>query len=52
MDPEAAFTVGLFSVLDALMSMRMEDVLSELPLSTELSQALLTGDGLLGELLT
>ena len=26
-DPEAAFTVGLFSVLDALMSMRMEDVL-------------------------
>ena len=51
-DPEAAFTVGLFSVLDALMSMRMEDVLSELPLSTELSQALLTGDGLLGELLT
>ena len=30
-DPEAAFTVGLFSVLDALMSMRMEDVLSELP---------------------
>jgi len=51
-DPEAAFTVGLFSVLDALMSMRMEDVLSELPLSTEVSQALLTGDGLLGELLT
>ncbi|HVG67106.1 MAG TPA: hypothetical protein VM785_02855, partial [Gaiellales bacterium] len=31
---------------------RMEDVLSELPLSTEVSQALLTGDGLLGELLT
>ena len=34
------------------MSMRMEDVLSELPLSRDVSQALLTGDGLLGELLT
>jgi EAL and modified HD-GYP domain-containing signal transduction protein len=51
-DPEAAFTVGLFSVLDALMSMRMEDVLAELPLSADVSQALLTGEGLLGELLT
>jgi EAL and modified HD-GYP domain-containing signal transduction protein len=51
-DPESAFTVGLFSVLDALMSMRMEDVLSELPLSRDVSGALLSGDGLLGELLS
>ena len=51
-DPEAAFTVGLFSVLDALMSMRMEDVLSELPLSRDVSNALLAGEGLLRELLS
>ncbi len=51
-DPESAFTVGLFSVLDALMSMRMEDVLSELPLSRDVSNALLAGEGLLGELLS
>jgi c-di-GMP-related signal transduction protein len=51
-DPESAFTVGLFSVLDAFMGMRMDDVLSELPLSDDLAEALLDRSGLLGELLT
>jgi c-di-GMP phosphodiesterase len=49
--PEAYFTVGLFSVVDALMSMRMEDVLAELPLTEEVQAALLRGEGSLGEVL-
>jgi EAL and modified HD-GYP domain-containing signal transduction protein len=51
-DPESAFTVGLFSVLDAFMGMRMEDVLAELPLSADVGAALLDRSGVLGELLT
>ena len=40
-DAASYFTVGLFSVVDALMGMRMEDVLEELPLAPELTEALL-----------
>ena len=39
---ERFFTVGLFSVLDAMLDRRMEDVLDQLPLSDEVIQALLT----------
>ena len=39
--PEKHFTVGLFSVLDALMDSPMEEVLQELPLSDDVNRALL-----------
>jgi c-di-GMP phosphodiesterase len=51
-NPDAHFTVGLFSVVDAFMNMRMQDVLSELPLSKEVSAALLDRSGPLGEVLS
>jgi EAL and modified HD-GYP domain-containing signal transduction protein len=50
-DTGAHFTVGLFSVLDAFMNTSMLDVLSELPLSPEVSDALLERSGDLGEVL-
>jgi len=50
-DPAAHFTVGLFSVVDAFMNMRMTDVLAELPLSPEVAAALLDHSGPLGEVL-
>jgi c-di-GMP phosphodiesterase len=51
-DPDAHFTVGLFSVVDAFMNMRMEDVLGELPLSPEVAGALRDQSGPLGEVLS
>lgn len=51
-NPDAHFTVGLFSVVDAFMNMRMQDVLSELPLSPGVSAALLDQSGPLGEVLS
>ena len=51
-DLDAHFTVGLFSVVDAFMNMRMQDVLSELPLSPEVTAALLDQRGPLGEVLS
>ncbi len=51
-DPEIHFTTGLFSVLDAFMNMRMEDVLSELPLAPEVSHALLSFEGPVGDVLS
>jgi EAL and modified HD-GYP domain-containing signal transduction protein len=51
-DPDAHFTVGLFSVVDAFMNMRMDDVLSELPLSPEVAGALRDHSGPLGEVLS
>ncbi|HEX2378364.1 MAG TPA: hypothetical protein VHI30_12445, partial [Gaiellales bacterium] len=50
-DTEAYFTVGLFSVIDAFMNMRMEDVLAELPLGPDVSLALLQRAGPMGEVL-
>jgi EAL and modified HD-GYP domain-containing signal transduction protein len=49
--PQTAFTVGLFSVLDALMNQDMADVLEQLPLSDELNDALLYRRGEFGDLL-
>ena len=48
---EAGFTVGLFSVLDALLDMPLEDVLKQLPLSDETNSALLEHKGKLGAVL-
>lgn len=48
---ETGFLVGLFSTIDAMMSHPMDELLKSLPLSDEIKQALLGGDGNLGELL-
>ena len=45
------FTVGLFSVADALLGSSMEDVLETLPFSDEIRAALLRREGPKGELL-
>lgn len=42
---EIAFTVGLFSLLDALMGIPMQDALSRISLSDEIGQALVDGTG-------
>jgi c-di-GMP phosphodiesterase len=51
MRARAAFTVGMFSLLDALLDQPMAKVLETLPLGVESKQALLGGSGELGELL-
>ena len=48
---DAHFTVGLFSVADALLGVPMEDVLETLPFSDEIRAALLRREGPKGELL-
>ncbi|RMH07719.1 MAG: HDOD domain-containing protein [Nitrospirae bacterium] len=45
------FTVGLLSVLDGLFDQSMEELVASLPLATEIVQALLHREGLLGETL-
>ena len=50
-DPEAAFTTGLFSVVDALTDCSMVELLQSLPLSSEIIQALLAHDGPKGRIL-
>jgi len=49
--PDTYFTVGLFSVLDALMDAPMEKTLEALPLSAEVEAALLERQGPMGEVL-
>jgi len=48
---KSAFTVGLLSVLDALMDTSMENALSKLPLATDIKEALLHSKGTLGHTL-
>ena len=48
---DAAFMTGLFSVLDALLNVRMDEALARLPLSEELTAALIEHEGPLGRLL-
>ncbi|MEM6471799.1 MAG: HDOD domain-containing protein [Planctomycetota bacterium] len=45
------FTLGLFSVLDALLDLPMRSVVESLPLSSEINEALTDGSGELGETL-
>lgn len=47
-DPESFFTVGLFSILDALLDTRMEAIVGNLPLSPEVADALVNGAGRYG----
>jgi len=49
--PEECFTVGLLSVLDALMDMPITDVVAQLPLAQHISSALVDHGGVLGEVL-
>ena len=48
---ETFFTVGLLSVLDALLDCSMEEALEQLPLVEEIRNALLRGEGAAGEAL-
>jgi EAL and modified HD-GYP domain-containing signal transduction protein len=50
-DPDSAFTVGLFSVLDVLAGRPMDEILDELPLSDDVKSALLNRNGSLGSTL-
>jgi EAL and modified HD-GYP domain-containing signal transduction protein len=50
-EKEAYFTIGLFSVVDALMDTSLVEVLRQLPFSQEIMDALLRYDGRKGELL-
>ncbi|HWK30076.1 MAG TPA: HDOD domain-containing protein [Solirubrobacter sp.] len=50
-EQERLFTVGLFSVADALLDASMEQVLETLPFSDEIAAALLRREGPLGEVL-
>ena len=49
---ETLFTIGLFSVADALMDAPMEEVLESLPFSDQIRAALLRREGPQGELLS
>lgn len=51
-EPDTAFTVGLFSALDALMDTPLPELLQALPLADEVDQALLERRGPLGTLLS
>lgn len=51
-EAENLFVVGMFSLLDRLLGMPMNDVLGHIHLSDAVSQALLTRDGMYGPFLT
>lgn len=51
-DPESAFTVGLFSMLEALCERSLGSLLAELPVTPEVAAAVSSRSGPLGELLT
>ena len=50
-DKAAYFTVGLFSILDAVMDQEMKDIIEQLPLCETISSALLKKDGNMGQAL-
>lgn len=50
-DGETFYTVGLFSVLDALLDVPMDTALEALPLSTDVRDAIVDSDGVMGETL-
>ena len=49
--PEMMFTVGLFSVLDALIGMPMQEVLENMPLTPDVAMAITGREGPSGQLL-
>lgn len=50
-DSNQAFTAGLFSLLDAMLDLPMENLLDQMPLSMPIKLALLNREGALGALL-
>ena len=48
---EIAFTVGIMSLMDVLFGIPMADIVEQIPVSDEISQALLRRGGFFGELL-
>jgi EAL and modified HD-GYP domain-containing signal transduction protein len=50
-EQDRAFIIGLFSVLDALFDMPMNELIEQLPLSVEIKEALLSQQGPYGHLL-
>ena len=48
---EIAFTVGIMSLMDVLFEVRMDDLLEQIPMIDEVSEALLHRTGFFGELL-
>ena len=50
-DADRAFTVGLFSLLDVLVGVPMDELLTELPFDARIAQALVSGEGPEGRLL-
>jgi c-di-GMP-related signal transduction protein len=50
--PASAFVVGVLSAMDIVLGLPMADVVDHLPLADDLREALLSGTGPLGELLT
>lgn len=50
-NPDAYFTLGMFSLLDAIMSKSMKSILNSLPLSEEINECLIFHKGKMGEAL-
>lgn len=50
-DPNSYFLAGLFSTLDAILDMSMEDIIKNMPLSDNVRAALLEEGGEIGEIL-
>ncbi|RQW63279.1 EAL and HDOD domain-containing protein [Vibrio viridaestus] len=51
-EPGSAFLTGIFCYLDSIMDQSLEQLLKEIPLSKEVSNALLKGEGSLGDVLS
>ncbi len=51
MDSSELFTLGLFSLIDAIMDQEMESLMDKLPLSENIKNALVSGEGVLGNFL-
>ena len=51
LSPDSCFTIGLFSSIDAMLDQPMETILGELPLASEITEALLTSSGQSGSML-
>ena len=50
-NPESYFLAGLISVIDAILDHPMPEIIEQLPLSTEIVQALLNHEGSIGQIL-
>ena len=51
-NPSTAFMTGMLSGIDAMLNLELKDIMRQLPISADISQALLSGKGPLGQLLT